>query len=425
MKGNRFSQIRWGEAAVFLIILVVGIVIFLLQLWTWAIPQLTLYQEFIPSRGTILDKRIAEYSSGPNILYRPEVYLEHYVNGQTYRVWTFGYPVLQPGEGFKPDKERAEAALQPFETGKRVNCWYRVNHPQQVIAVWSVSFWGGFLLLLSLSLTALGAVGFSQSFRLSVFSKERQAFVFLPKKPPTGWVTIPDRQSMDESPGTHLVYRLPTSSRPVFPLAGQFVFTAAWTLITLIILIQSAASLRDSHAEQSVDQAVNLVFCFLFCGAGIMLFWTAFRNLWKALYTAPTLLELSDHPVYPGRKYRVLLHQNGLLPFEHLTLDVVCEEIARFHQGTDTATNRQEVFRQTLFSRQNFTVTPDNPLHEEFFLQLPISSMHSFRRQNNEITWKLAFTAALTNRSSPIRRDYPIIVVPAQFNDTALEGSGL
>jgi len=422
MSRNRFSQIRWGEALAFLTMLIVGVVIFVLQLWTWAIPQLTLYQEFVPSRGIILDKRIAEQTFGTEIRYRPEVLLEHTVEGQHYRVWTFDHHTLQPKEGFTTvHRELAEGALEPFIVGRRTNCWYRVHYPEQAIVIWQISIWGWFLLLLSFSLIILGLVGLPQSVRLLAVSKERQvASLSLPQPHTTDWATIPDIRGINESPGTHLSYRLPLGHRPIFPLIGQTIFAAAWTVIALVILIQSFFD----TAGNWMDQLLNILFRGLFCGIGIALYWVVAQQLWATFRVAPTLLEISDHPIYPNRKYRVLLHQDGALQFQHLTVDLVCEEIARFHQGTDTVTNRLVVFRQTIFSRSDFNTTPEAPLHEEFYLHLPEGAMHSFRQKNNEVSWKLEFTAQLVGWSE-LRRDCPIVVRPGLFNDLTMEGSGL
>ena len=400
---------------------IVGIVIFGLQLWTWAIPQLTLYQEFVPSRGIVLEKRIVEQTFGTEVRYRPEVLLEHTVDGRAYRVWTFDYHTLRPKEGFTVHQELAESALEPFAVRQWTNCWYRVKYPEQAIVVWQISIWGWFLLLLSFSLIVLGLVGLPQAFRLLAVSKERQvAALTLPTPHTSDWATIPDIRSINESPGTHLAFRLPLGHRPLFSLIGQTVFAAAWTIIAFVVLIQS---FFDTAGDWK-DLLLNILFRGLFCAVGVVLYWMVARQLWATFRVAPTLLELSDHPIYPNRKYRVLLHQDGVLSFQHLTVDLVCEEIARFHQGTDTVTNRLDVFRQTISSRSDFNTTPELPLHEEFYLQLPEGGMHSFRQRNNEVAWKLEFTAQLTGWSE-LRRDCPIVVRPGLFSDLTMEGNGL
>ena len=421
---NRFSQIRWGEALAFLTIMIVGAVIFIVQLLTWAVPQLTLYQEFVPSRGVVADVRIAERTFGTEIRYRPEVLLEHTVNGNTYRVWTFDYHTLRTNEGFTAERELAESALEPFTIGQRIHCWYRINRPEQAIVIWEFSIWGWFLLLLSFSLIVLGIIGLPQSFRLLAVSKERQAAVLtLPKDSAqtiSDWATIPDIRSINESPGTHLSFRLPLGHRPIFPLVGQTLFAAAWIIIALVVLIQSFFEPSGGW----VDFLLGILFRGLFCGIGVALFYGVVRQLWITFRVAPTLLELSDHPIYPNRKYRILLHQDGILRFQDLTVDLVCEEIARFHQGTDTVTHRQDVFRQTIFSRADFATTPEEPLHEEFFLQLPEGAMHSFRQKNNEVAWKLEFVANLVGWSE-LRRDCPIVVRPGLYSGFSAEGSGM
>ena len=424
MRLKRFAHIRWGEALAFLTILIVGIVVFALHLWTWARPQLILYQEFIPSRGIVLDKRIAEQTFGSEVRYRPEVLLVHTVGEKTYSVWTFDYYTLQPEAGFTVHRELAESALEPFVTGQRTNCWYRIHKPEEVIVVWDVSIWGWFLLLLAFSLIVLGGTFFPQSFRLLAVSKERQAALLTLPQDSTrsirDWQTIPDIRSINESPGTHLSFRLPLGHRPIFPLVGQTLFATAWTVIALVILIQSFFDSSGGWA----DDLLGILFRVIFCGVGIVLLFGVARQLWITLRIAPTLLELSDHPVYPNRKYRILLHQDGILQFQHLTVDLVCEEIARFHQGTDTVTNRQDVFRQTLFSRDDFNTTSESPLHAEFFLHLPEGAMHSFRQKNNEVAWKLEFTATLVGWSE-LRRDCPIVIRPGMVSDLTMEGIGL
>jgi hypothetical protein len=427
MTWNRLSQFRWGEAVAFLTMLIVGFVIFLIQLWTWAIPQLTLHQEFVPSRGIIAETRVAETITDTGKQYRPEVLLEHLVDGKRYRVWTFDFPTLRPKEGFLPDQSQAQIALQPFAAGRRVECWYRINHPEQAIVVWHVSVWGWFLLLLSFSLIVLGFIGFLQSFHLLAVSRERRAAALaLPSPlqtgsaPPPIWATVPDIRGINESPGTQLSYRLPLGSRPIFPLVGMIIFAAAWNIVAVVVLVHSFF-----FPERDVsDQVFGVLFRSLFCAGGLLLLWWVAHRFWIALRLAPMLLELSDHPIYPGRKYRLLLRQAGSLQFLKLETALVCEEIARFHQGTDTATSRKDVFRQILFSRSDFSTTPDLPLNEEFFLQLPLGAMHSFRQDNNEIVWKLEITSQFPGWQE-LCRDCPVVVRPVTVNDSLLEGTGL
>ncbi|MDR3181429.1 MAG: hypothetical protein LBT89_00675 [Planctomycetaceae bacterium] len=413
------GKIRWSEALAYLVMLVIGSVVFALQLAAWAIPQLTLYQTFVPSRGTVLEVRISEKKvsrpqTGIATLYRPEVLLEHETDDRTYRIWTFDYPTLTGG-GYTADRNEAENALKPFVPSRRVPCWYRAERPDLAIIVWNISVWGWCLLVLSFALIVIGVIGFFQSFRYLAVSRERQSVLVEPPGTQSGlWKTVPDIRTVNESPGIRLAYRLPLGSSPVIPIAGMAVFAAAWNIVAVGILIH----LFVVPAETQIDQILGIVLRALFCTFGILLLWRVLGQLWTILRVAPTLLELSDHPVYPGRKYRVLLFQNGIFHFRLLQVDLVCEEIARFHQGTDTATSRKEVYRQMLFSQSDFSTSPEMPLDKEFSLQLPHGAMHSFRQENNEIIWQLTLRIQLADRQE-IHRGCTIVVRPANEFDSA------
>ncbi|GHT20714.1 hypothetical protein FACS189419_00320 [Planctomycetales bacterium] len=411
MYWNHLAKIRWGEAIAFLTIFLVGAVVFAVQLATWAIPQLTLYQELVPTKGIILETRITEKKISTDeaediILFRPEVLLEYRVDSKIYRNWTFDYPTVSGNGGFIAERQAAEKALTPFTPERRLVCWYRATQPEKAIVVWDVSFWGWCLLILSLGLIILGFIGFWQSFRYLAVSKERQAVLSQPAKKSTeGWETVPDIHAVNESPGTRLSYRLPLGSRPMMSIIGLTIFAGAWNIVAAIVLIH----LFFVSTETVTDMLVSTLLWVLFCTAGVILLWNVLRQLWTGIRISTTLLELSDHPVYPGRKYRVLLFQNGILHFRHLAVDLVCEEVARFHQGTDTAVSRKDVFRQTLFSQSDFSTSPEMPLDKEFYLQLPAGAVHSFRQENNEIIWKLELAVQLVHWKE-LRRDCPLIV---------------
>ncbi|MDR0609692.1 MAG: hypothetical protein LBG58_06245 [Planctomycetaceae bacterium] len=423
---SRLPRHRWGEPIFSAIILLTGLIVFFIQLWTWAIPQLTLYHEFISSHGTIVETKIAEITRDTVTVFRPEILLEHQVQGVSYRVWTFDLRTLKPKEGFVADKQLAESALVPFQPGQSIKCWYRTDHPEEVVVVWKSTVWGWFFLLLSFSLIVSGLIGFVQSFRLVAVSEERKAAGAISASSSRDnsqrfdCPTVPDIRIISESPGTHLAFRLPLGNQPIFPLVGLTLFTLAWFIISIGIMFHSFIY----PAENRSDQVIGVVFRGLFCGVGIILFVNVIHRLLLEFRLGPILLEISDHPLYPGRKYRVLLQQSGILRFDHFSVDLVCEEIARFRQGTDTVTNRKYVFRQTIFSRNDFETTPNLPLRQEFFLQLPIDAMHSFRGENNEILWKIDLHVQIVGKPE-IRRECPMVVRPVVLNDLTLEGGGL
>lgn len=416
---------------VFAFILVAGLTFSLVKIWTWAIPQLVLHQDFAPVRAEIVGTRVVETGRSGSTTYRPEILVEYVVHATTFRVWAYDYPAMSRASRGLVDRAAAEEALRRFTPGDHIDCRYRIDAPERAVAVWKSSLWNWFFLLLSMSLLVLGAVGFILSFRLEVSSRERRLAPLAKTAPSpwqslsgpirsSNWPTIPDIRIINESPGTHLVFRLPLGNQPIFPLVGITLISVAWVVVAGVILFHSFVVFPESLS----DRIGEIAFRGLFLGMGILLTIWAIHQILLAFSLAPTLLEISDHPVYPGRRYRVLLQQSGVLRFHRLTVEIVCEEIARFHQGTDTVTSRKDVFRQELFTRDDFETTAEIPLSEEFFLKLPHGAMHSFRQENNEIVWKLVISSQIAGWPD-ITRECPVIVRPVLLNDLTMEGDGL
>ncbi|MDR2172360.1 MAG: hypothetical protein LBP59_19620 [Planctomycetaceae bacterium] len=437
---SRLFKRRWGEPLAFAVIFIVGLVFFSIHLNSWVIPQLMLMQEFIPSKGRVLAKRVLEKRVGGKTLYSPEVFLQFKApmrsnadnnNLQeaetTYEIWTFNEKRLRSGGDFSYSKAAAEELISGYVVGDVIDCWYRSSDPRYVVVYWRFSFSGWFFLALSFLLLLLGFVGFYFSFRLRSVSTERQVVletvaIDSPLSTLAGdvrsaaWSTIPDIKFINESPGTHLAYRLPLGNQPVFPLVGLTLFMLAWLVIALAIMIHSVMY----PANELYDVIGGMTLRSLFLGVGFFLFFMVIRKYILMFGVGLMLLEISDHPIYPGRRYRLLLSVSGVLQFHELSVSVICEEVARFTQGTDTATNRRDVFKQVIFRKTDFDISSSAPLSEEFFLQLPLGAMHSFRQENNDISWKINITARIAGWPE-VQRTCPIIVRPIIMNDTTPE----
>ena len=418
---------RWGELSVYSFILLASLTFFLIQLTTWALPQFALLQEFTRTKGVVKETRIATKTVDGSSVYRPEVRIVYTVKETTYDRWTFDFKALEEKSGFVVQRTVAESAIQPFADGLTIDCWYSVEHPDCVVVSWKIPVWGWLFLFLSLCLAVFGLVGLIGSLRRGAVSDERQAagiakpkpLFFVESSPSSFQPTIPDNRSIGESPGTHLAFRLPIEAQPFVPLIGLTLFALAWNLVAGGVMLHSWLSPLENWSDHVFGIALRCIFW----GVGLMLLVAVFHRIFLTFGIGPTLLEISDHPLYPGRRYRLLLMQSGTLRFRELTVAVVCEEIARFHQGTDTMTSHKEVFRQPLFSRTDFEATSGVPMEQEFFLQLPLGAMHSFRRENNEIRWRIGVFVQVVGWPD-IHREYPIIVQPHDIGAAASEGNG-
>ena len=417
---------RWGELSVYSFILLASLTFFLIQLTTWGAPRFAQLQEFARTKAIVKETRIATKTVEGTTVYRPEVRIAYLVDEILYDRWTFDLKTLEEEHGFTSRRTTAESALLPFAIGKEIDGWYRLGDPNQAVVSWTFPIWGLLFLLLSLCLTVLGLVGVIRFLRQDIVSNERKAatnpqpLFFIEANRSKDLPTVPDIRSISESPGTHLAFRLPIGTHPLFPLVGLVLFGIAWNVVAWAVMFHSFLHPLDEWSDQIFGSALRSIFC----GVGLLLLAAVFHRILLTFGVGPTVLEISDHPIHPGRRYRLRLHQAGILRFRELAVAVVCEETARFHQGTDTITSRKEVFRQPMFSRVDFETSADVPLEQEFFLQLPLGAMHSFRRENNEIQWKIDVFIKLIGWPN-IHRSCSIVVMPTSISDGGADGPAI
>ena len=162
--------------------------------------------------------------------------------------------------------------------------------------------------------------------------------------------TVPQGADMTNSPGTKLKFRLPMATSPGWALFG--------TLGVLHRLERHRGGVRRDGRQRAISPASRdwllTLFTVPFAAIGVWAIVVLVRQLLVATGIGPTLVEISDHPLYPGGQYRVFLSQSGWLTVNRLRVSLVCEEVATYRQGTDTRTETREVFRQELFRREQF-----------------------------------------------------------------------
>jgi len=407
-----------AELYVFCSIFLIGLVFFLLHGITWVLPQWKMLSESVAAVCTVLEVRIEERIEESATLSRPEIRIEFTSNeGTIVRIWTYNADTLTQSGGFSTNRNTAEKIVAPFEPGKSYTCWYHPNEPEKAVLKRETSVWGWYFLAIPICLMLSGAGGIWWSLRIFNVSEERLAasneknktspLALIGGVSPPLFPMVPDSRIINESPGTSLAFRLPTTSLPSIRLIVLTIFTVFWNAISWTILVWTLYHSSGARHELFYSTIFGLVFC----GFGLLLTIWILRDLLTAFGIGPTLFEISDHPIYPGRKYRILVIQTGMLRFRTLNIALVCEEIARFRQGTDTITSRKKVYTQPLFFREDFETTRNEPLRQEFFMRLPHGAMHSMGLEHNEIAWKIVLRADLLNLPE-LHCECPIIVLP-------------
>lgn len=207
--------------------------------------------------------------------------------------------------------------------------------------------------------------------------------------------------------GQRLKYRLLGSKRGTWGLIGAIGLAL---LLASIVTTVAITAFNSLNTETTDWLAFGILACLI--PATVWSIYRFIRQLLKLSGLGPTQIEISDHPVIPGKPYQLCIAQPGRLRLSVLDVLLICEEEATFHQGTDIRTERKSVFQQRLFRKRGIAVKPNEPFQSEFELQLPEGTMHSFKSANNRVQWKIVVHARAKGWPE-FERDFVISVHPS------------
>jgi hypothetical protein len=200
---------------------------------------------------------------------------------------------------------------------------------------------------------------------------------------------------------------LPLTQSPAWRILLSTVFCLIWNGSAVVLVVLAV----NSFVERRPEWFLTLfTIPFLAIGAGAI--WEFVRLMMIHTGIGPTHVEVSEHPLQPGQRYRVYLSQAGRLSMKTLTLNLVCEEVATYRQGTDLRTETQRVFDRQIFRETDFRIEPGLPFEQQCVVEIPVAAMHSFQSDHNAINWRLAIRGE-AEQWPPYERVYPIIVRPA------------
>lgn len=414
-RGNRRTGSRTlgslGEAGFFAALFLLGCAGLVVLLATLVVPEYRANHVFEPAQCVVRDKQLGRKDTAEGPHFRPEIRIEYQVAGETYVVWT--YDIRQ---AYSADQEKAQAILDQFAVGQKYPCWYDPEDPKVAVLVRGYSWWFWLLFLVPVSFVVTGGAGLLYAAWTWGKSAERRAApgsrpAPLPRgdgwpHPQSEYPAIPSPAGITNSPGTELAFRLPLAGSPSFRLVVWLLVALGWNGIVSIF----AAWAIGAHLAGGPDWVLTgFTIPFALAGLGLIVFF--FRQLVLATWIGPTLVEVSDQPLRPGRRYEVFLSQAGRLRVNSLEVLFVCEEEATFRHGTNTRTETVRVFQQPVFRKENFQLVHGVPFEVRFPLEVPAGAMHSFQSENNEINWKLIVVGDVAGWPS-FQRSFPVIVYP-------------
>lgn len=218
--------------------------------------------------------------------------------------------------------------------------------------------------------------------------------------------SVPPVDAVIDSPGVRLAYRLPIDAAPSQLSIALAIVCVVWNALLAGFAIQVI--------RQHLAGEPNLLLTWLlvpFVLAGI---WTVYALVRQLLLTAgigTTLLEISDHPLYPGRRYDAHVTQTGRLHVRWFQIQLLCQEQATYQQGTDTRTATAVVHRETVFTQRKFDISPAAAFEAGFSFVVPAHAMHSFEAAHNAVTWALVVRGKMA-RWPEFERRFPLCVYP-------------
>ena len=363
----------------------------------------------VETRAVVVDKYVASAEVEGVTKYRPEIVVRYEANGRSYESKTFDAVRV-----YLTDRETCEQHLRAFDVGGEYPCWYDPSSPDKAVLRRGYSWYAWLLPLLPAAFTAVGFGGLIYQFLTWGKSTEHRAMLqqatnldlFDTRRMLNPHPTIPDDDGAG-SPGTTLKYRIPTT-QPGWNIIVLTVVCCGWNLLVAWFVYRVVLGHLGSRGDLVLT--IGLV---PFVGVGGYLLHKTAKSLMVAAGVPPTVIEISDHPLYPDGRYEAYLYQPGRLHLERLTVSLCCDEEAMFRQGTNSRTHVMRVVDREIYRRDAFEADATEPFTARFALTVPAGSMHSFRSPHNAVRWKLVVRGRLRNWPD-FERSFSLIVHPGR-----------
>jgi len=414
-RGNRSTGSKWWgrviEASLSAAALAVGCVGLVIVLNRVVVPEWRTNHQFVEHRCTVLDARLGEQKTEDGTLCRPEIRIQYTVDGQKYVVWTYS-------KSWQYSSNRAveQAILERYPLGPEYVCWYDPADPSVAVLVRGYSLWFWLTLAMPASFILIGGGGLLHVVMTWGKSAERRAAqaqrgspldLLDAERAGAGFPCVPAPASVTNSPGTTLSYRLPVVAASGWKLFAAMVACLGWNGIVALFACVAISGFLEGRPDWV------LTLCVIpFAGVGVAIIVYAFRYLLLASAVGPTLVEVSEQPLYPGKRCEAFVSQTGRMRVNSLDVLLVCDEDATFHQGTNTRRESLRVVEQAVYHRVEFDLRHGVPFEARFPVEIPAGTMHSFKSDHNEIRWKILVKGEIAGRPSFVR-SFPVIVCPA------------
>ena len=396
-----------GEAIFFVAMLAIGIagssVLFVSLVW----PEWRANRQFAETTCTVLAKQVE--SDGDN-RYRPRLLVRYEVDGAAHESFTY-----DAAGQFRWDRAEVEATLDGYEIGQQYPCWYDPIDPARAVLVRGYSGWAYLFLLIPASfiVIAIGGLvyvglhwGTSTERRAALAQRGARVDLLDDERPHNDVPCLPSAANITNSPGTTLTYRLPAANALSWRLFAAGLACVAWN----VVVAAFAVVVVRSFAAGQPDWWLAL-FVVPFAAGGLWLLYHVGRGVLISTGVGPTRMEVADHPLLAGGKYDLLVIQEGRLSVRRLAVLLTCDEVATYHQGTDTRSETRRVYEREVQAQGAFEVQPGLPFSARCTVEVPCGAMHSFESEHNAIRWQLVVRGEVAGWPD-FERAFQLVVYP-------------
>jgi len=373
---------------------------------TWALPEWRLNHTYVQTTGRVLAARVAAHPSDPT-RFRPEITVEFQAGGRRRALATYHVHGAYTG-----NREAVAATVARFRPGQSYPVWYDPRNPQRAAMARGYTWSAWLMLLVPVPILATGGLGLVYIVAGWNKSAERRAALAQrvsqldPARAGSSTLPfVPGETDLTSSPGTTLAFRL-AAQTPAWSLLAFLLACLFWNGIFSVLLTVVVRSHAAGNAEwflTAFTVPLGLV--------GLLLVWGFFRHLRDVTRVAPTIVEVSSHPLRPAEEYELYVAQPGPLHLERFRVLLVCEEEATYSQGTNSRTMRRRVYQDELFCREGLEIPAGTLFETRCRLRLPPRAMHSFQASHNQVRWKVLVEGA-TPRRPFFERGFTIHVHP-------------
>jgi hypothetical protein len=344
---------------------------------------------WIETACTVRSSRVQTHDGSDSTTYSVDIVYEYVFNGQTFRSSRYTF-IGGSSSGY----QGKAAVVRQYPAGKSAVCYVNPDNPS--VAVLNRQLGAeAFLALIPILFMIIGIAGAIHSLRKSGTGR---GFTNLAGK------TVGADTGL-HSPFEPIVLK-PKTSR-IGKIFGSIAISLFWNGIVSVFVYHAWQGWHAGHPDYFLT-----VFMIPFVVVGLVMIGSIFYFSLAAFNPRPVIILLKD-TIRLGDRVPIRWAMSGnVYKIQNFKLTLTGEETATYRRGTKTHTDRQVFYEKDIVSDHN----PESMRRGETFVQVPAESMHSFKSDNNSITWKISMHCDVP-RWPDSKDDFEINIFPMLIED--------